>query len=303
MNTINGEAGRQRSAAEAEARVRAMIKDLSVPLGAGTLLDTANQADERYSKARKVHNDAVYRQHESDLKRARNAAQKVFGVRRSRMKRKAATAMLAASAVGLAAFTSPTQVRPKPKHNMVAGYALQDGDLADENGRLPAHSLTVSDEFKQALMEEEGVRYIVYRDVAGYPTVGVGHLIDPGDNLRVGDRISDERVMQFLDDDLKEAQDGVRMLVGDLPLHQHEFDALVDLVFNVGIGNVSQRQSPRLNAAIQAGDYEGIANELHYHYAGGAKANGLVNRSERRTSIFLDASYDDPRETRSASVG
>ncbi|NNC52567.1 MAG: lysozyme, partial [Erythrobacter sp.] len=166
-----------------------------------------------------------------------------------------------------------------------------------ENVRKPAVILKASDEFKQALIEEEGVRYTVYRDVAGYPTVGVGHLVRPADNLRVGDRVSEQRVLDLLEEDLKIAERGVRVLVGDLPLYQHEFDALLDLVYNVGLGNVSERESPRLNAAIAAHDYEAIAAELDYTHAAGKVARGLEYRSERRAQIFMDASYDDPRET------
>ncbi len=166
----------------------------------------------------------------------------------------------------------------------------------DDNERKPAAMLTASAEFKQALIEEEGVRYVVYRDVAGYPTVGVGHLIEAEDNLRVGDRISEKQVLDFLEGDLKEAEQGVRILVGDLALHQHEFDALVDLVYNVGLGNVSERESPRLNAAIESGDYAQIAEQLDYRHAAGKVAKGLEYRSERRAQIFMDASYEDPRE-------
>ena len=36
---------------------------------------------------------------------------------------------------------------------------------------------------------------------AGHPTVGVGHLVTPKDGLRVGDRVSHERVLDFLDRD------------------------------------------------------------------------------------------------------
>ncbi|WFL76700.1 lysozyme [Altererythrobacter arenosus] len=161
--------------------------------------------------------------------------------------------------------------------------------------RMPASELSVSDDFKQALIEEEGVREVVYRDVAGYPTVGVGHLVTKADRLRVGQGVSYERILDFLEQDLAIAERAVERLVGNLPLYQHEFDALVDLVFNVGEGNVSDDKSPRLNAAIADGDYERIASELNYHHAGGKKARGLEFRSERRAQIFLDASYDDPR--------
>ena len=73
----------------------------------------------------------------------------------------------------------------------------------------------------------------------------------------------------------------MRLLVGDLPLHQHEFDALLDLVYNVGLGNVSTSESPRLNMAIENKDYEAIAAELDYTHAGGKFAQYLFRRHAR----------------------
>lgn len=157
--------------------------------------------------------------------------------------------------------------------------------------------LRVSDTLKEALIEEEGVRLTVYRDVAGNPTVGVGHLVDRDDGLKVGDTVSYEEVLEFLEEDLRTAEIGVARLVGELPLHQHEFDALVDLVYNVGEGTVSARKSPRLNAAIAAGDYYEMAEELDYTKAAGSRAGGLVHRSERRSRIFMNASYENTRGT------
>ncbi|WP_126174632.1 lysozyme [Altericroceibacterium xinjiangense] len=167
--------------------------------------------------------------------------------------------------------------------------------LPDPVARMPAKDLHASEDFKQALIQEEGVRNVVYLDVAKLPTVGVGHLVTPADGLKVGDKVSDDTILDFLHNDLKEAEAAVVRLVGDLPLFQHEYDALVDLVYNVGEGNLSRRKSPRLNAAITAGDYGAIAAELDYHYAAGQMARGLVYRSERRARIFTNASYENPR--------
>ena len=128
------------------------------------------------------------------------------------------------------------------------------------------------------------------------PTVGIGHLVRPQDGLRVGDRITREQAMAFLKADLKHAEKAVANVVGDLKLYQHEFDALVDLVYNVGPGNVAEDESPRLNAAIQARDYDAIAAELNYTHAAGQVARGLQFRSERRENMFSEASYEDPRE-------
>ncbi len=168
--------------------------------------------------------------------------------------------------------------------------------------RVSAIKLSASDDLKEAMIQEEGVREVVYRDVAGYPTVGVGHLVTAKDNLRVGDRVSYDKILSFLEQDLEIAERAAVRLLGDLPVLQHEFDALVDLIYNVGEGNVSERKSPQLNKAIASADYEAIADELHYHNAGGAKANGLVFRSERRANIFMEAAYDDPREVQSGQA-
>lgn len=163
--------------------------------------------------------------------------------------------------------------------------------------RLPARELRASQRLKEALVQEEGVRDTVYRDVAGYPTVGAGHLVSPKDGLKVGDRVSYDQIIDFLEEDLAEAEAAITRVVDDLPLFQHEYDALVDLVYNVGEGTLSPRKSPRLMAAIAAHDYDAIARELEYRYADGQLARGLAYRSVRRTQIFLNAAYDNPRET------
>ena len=200
-------------------------------------------------------------------------------------KRKAALA-LSAGVMGISTAAMSSGSPPPPRH---VSYSIKI------DRRLPAPLLNVSDEMKQAMIEEEGVRYTVYRDVAGYPTVGVGHLIRPEDGLNVGDTVSKDQVLDFLEQDLKTAEAAVVRLAGDLPLYQYEFDALVDLVYNVGEGNVSPVKSPRLNEAIATGDYFAMAEELGYHHAAGNIANGLVFRSERRTNIFSLADYEDTR--------
>ncbi|MFW2348796.1 lysozyme [Qipengyuania sp.] len=230
------------------------------------------------------------RRHRRELRRARKAASQAFGVRPRLSNRRRATLMLGAGALGLTAFTGPPKAR-KPSTDSAAQLVVD----RIEGARMPAALLKASDSFKRTLLEEEGVRYTVYRDVAGYKTVGVGHLVRPQDGLEVGDRVSERRMREFLASDLAEAERGVRRLVGDLPLHQHEFDALLDLVYNVGFGNVAESESPRLNAAIAEGDYEAIAAELDYTHAGGRFARGLMHRSDRRARIFTNAAYGDPR--------
>ena len=164
--------------------------------------------------------------------------------------------------------------------------------------RRKASKLRVSIKMKQVLREEEGAQMQVYRDITGVPTVGVGHVVRPEDGLKVGDVITESQLIEFLTQDLEIAERTVREMVGDLELDQHEFDALVDLAFNIGPGNVSADKSPRLHSAIRDRDYVAMANELIYSLDRmGRPAPGLKHRSERRRRIFRDKTYDDPRKT------
>ncbi|HYD15799.1 MAG TPA: RHS repeat-associated core domain-containing protein [Hyphomicrobium sp.] len=145
----------------------------------------------------------------------------------------------------------------------------------------PASELNTSARGRAATTAEEGGRIReVYTAPEGQQTVGIGHVVLPADRLAHGDRISEERVDQLFNQDLGIAESGVERLVGDLPVSQREFDALTDLVFNVGIDNLSESRSPGLNAAITAGDYDEIGNNLRYtRDANGRVQPGLAFRS------------------------
>jgi RHS repeat-associated protein len=160
-----------------------------------------------------------------------------------------------------------------------------------------AGKLNISGQGRAAVTQEEGGAHReVYLAPEGKPTVGIGHVVLPADKLKLGDMISTERVDGLFNRDLAIAEGGVERLVGSLPVSQREFDALTDLVFNVGEGNVSPSKSPGLNAAIAKGDYEAIGNNLRYTRDEKARVQpGLAIRSTRRENIFRDGDYSDPR--------
>ncbi len=215
--------------------------------------------------------------------RKRDAAQNQPARPKKRRKRKAALVMSAAAVTLTSAAYDIAQPSPASAISVPSETRQLAGDL------------TGSNDLMETIAEEEGVHLTVYADPIGKPTVGVGHLVQAADNLNIGDRISYDRALNLLQQDLKIAEQSVARIVGDLPLYQHEYDALVDLVFNIGEGNASEQGSPKLNAAIMAGDYAGIAEELAYHRAGSAALRGLEYRSERRQAIFELADYADPR--------
>ena len=86
------------------------------------------------------------------------------------------------------------------------------------------------------LIAREGKRNTVYLDTEGYPTVGVGHM-DP--SLRVGDVWTDEQVEEAFKIDVERFENAINENV-TVGLEQHQFDALVSWLFNVGTGWASK---------------------------------------------------------------
>ncbi len=136
----------------------------------------------------------------------------------------------------------------------------------------------------EAIAGYEGVKLEAYPDpgTGGEPiTIGVGHT----GGVQLGDVITEEQAMQYLTDDLKSAEATVNNNVR-VPMSQHEFDALVSFVFNVGAGNF---KSSTLLRMLNIGDRLGAANEFtKWNRAGGRILPGLVARRAAERAMFLE---------------
>ena len=105
------------------------------------------------------------------------------------------------------------------------------------------------------IARHEGFRDSVYKDVAGLPTIGYGHLIKPGEEYTT---ITHEEAIALLHEDLRIAEQAVESAV-KVPLRQCEFDALVSFTFNLGSGAL---RASTLLKKLNDSDYEGASNEF-----------------------------------------
>lgn len=124
----------------------------------------------------------------------------------------------------------------------------------------------------------------MYKDPIGLPTVGVGHLILPQDNLKVGDIISQGMCDDLLQHDLQDAIAGVERLV-TTTLTDNQFGALVSLVFNIGVGNFAKSSLLRkvnMKQFIAASDSFAAWNK-----ASGKVLSGLTRRRAAEKKLFL----------------
>ncbi len=127
-----------------------------------------------------------------------------------------------------------------------------------------------------------------YRDSVGVWTIGYGHTSAAGDPVvRPGMVISDVQADQILSRDLMMFESGVsKLLLGVKNVEQREFDALVSLAFNIGLGNL---RSSSLLRAYRAGDKMTAARKfMDWNRAGGRVLPGLTTRRAKERAWFLD---------------
>lgn len=164
------------------------------------------------------------------------------------------------------------------------------------------------------LIRWEGLELETYKDVAGYDTIGVGHLLSKSEllsgkiYLRGGgvvdirkQPITREMAIKILRDDLSEFRETVNKHVR-VELNQHQFDALVMFSFNVG--SPAFKKSTLLKR-VNANRFDDVPNQLmRWVHAGGKRVRGLVNRRKaeielwnKQTAKSVQIANDSPNPT------
>ena len=130
----------------------------------------------------------------------------------------------------------------------------------------------------------EGVRYRAYKDSVGKWTIGVGHLILPGEQDLITKVLTDTEVDALLQTDLTKAEKAVDAFV-KVPLNDNQRGALVSFVFNLGGGRLA---SSTLLELVNEKQFDEAASEFpKWSNAGGKRVVGLVRRREAEKQLFL----------------
>jgi lysozyme len=141
--------------------------------------------------------------------------------------------------------------------------------------------MQLSAEGLNLIKKSEGFRDRAYRDVAGFPTIGYGHLIEPTESFPDG--IAASQAAAILADDVRDAEQAVARLV-KVALTQGQFDALVDFCFNLGAGRLA---GSTLLRELNAGHYDAAALQLlAWDHAGGVVNAGLKARRQAEFELW-----------------
>jgi lysozyme len=136
------------------------------------------------------------------------------------------------------------------------------------------------------IKHHEGVRSRPYRCPANLWTVGVGHLIGDGKHLpdSWNRTFTEAEIDGLLKSDLRRFELGVHKMLPNVPLRQHEFDAIISFCFNLGLGCF---QRSTLRQALLRGDKKAAMESLvKYCRAGGKILRGLQIRRLDEKALF-----------------
>lgn len=136
----------------------------------------------------------------------------------------------------------------------------------------------------ELIKQFEGFSSVIYKDSAGLPTIGYGHLIKENEKALFKSGITKSKAEELLKADVNTAERAVTRLI-TVPLNDNQFDALVSFTFNLGAASL---QRSTLRAKVNRAEHEQVSLEfLRWVYAGGRKIPGLIRRRQAEAELYL----------------
>lgn len=144
---------------------------------------------------------------------------------------------------------------------------------------LGENKMQISTEGISLIKKFEGCELESYQCAAGVWTIGFGST----HNIEEGMSISKDRAEELLLEDIAEFEESVLESV-DMPMSQHQFDALVSWTFNLGPSNL---KASTMLKVLNSGNYEDVPEQIkRWNKAGGKVLDGLIRRREAEALLF-----------------
>jgi len=147
--------------------------------------------------------------------------------------------------------------------------------------------MRISDSGIAFIAEWEGVRLKAYKCSAGVYTIGVGSTrYEDGSPVQAGDVLPNEPAAYALFRNTVGQYEGVVNRLAKKPLKQSQFDALVSLAYNIGVGAYAKSTVAKrvANDPADPSIREAISR---WNKAGGKVVNGLKRRREAEANLYF----------------
>lgn len=145
--------------------------------------------------------------------------------------------------------------------------------------------MELSQKGKDLIMQFEGLKLSAYQDSVGIWTIGYGNTFyEDGTAVRKGDIITHNRAIELFNLIVKKFEVGVDELVTSL-INQNQFDALVSLAYNIGLGNF--KSSSLLKMVNKSPNDTTIYLQfLRWNKAKGKVIEGLTRRRMAESNLY-----------------
>jgi lysozyme len=181
-------------------------------------------------------------------------------------------------------------VKKEWKRKDIDWYAFEMASRG-ENAGSSTQSVNFSTDFTEAtkamVKRHEGVRRKVYLDSRGYPTVGVGHLLNKEEKNKwpVGYDIGEEEVKRLWDRDFEGHAKDANKFPGFANMTKIRQAALIDLAFNMGSNWF--KKFPSLVKESQTNNWQGVSTQL----LNSAYAKQVKGRSKEIANMLETSSH------------
>lgn len=144
--------------------------------------------------------------------------------------------------------------------------------------------MKVSSKGLELIKEFEGFSSVAYLCSAKKATIGYGNTFwEDGTPVKIGDQISKDRAETLLKNIVDEFAKSVESNL-KISVTQNQFDAMVSLAYNIGIGGFS---NSTLLRQLNRGNFIGASHEfLRWDKSNGKPLLGLTRRREREKILF-----------------
>ena len=141
-------------------------------------------------------------------------------------------------------------------------------------------------------MSEDGIKFLIglegfkvkaYKDTKGLWTIGVGHLILPGEHYLLKELLSNERVEELFASDLEKYETAVNHTIHN-DVTQYQFDSLVSLCFNIGCNGF---RNSTVAKRVNSGLFDKVADAMMMWN----KPKEILGRRSKEVRLFCTGSY------------
>ena len=146
------------------------------------------------------------------------------------------------------------------------------------------NKMKISENGLELIKKFEGCETTAYQDSVGVWTIGFGHT----KGVKEGQTCSIEDAESMLADEMDEYEGYINNMV-KVELQQHEFDALVAWVYNLGPTNLGESTMLKV---LNGGQFDRVPDEMNrWTRAGGKILEGLVRRRQAESLMFQDLDW------------